>query len=69
MQEAAGALEKELLDPLTFEANNEICFAIWLLSHKGQETSSTVFALRISSSKGVPQSWQTNSKIGIPCSL
>lgn len=69
LQEAAGVLEKELPVPVTFEAKVEICFATWLLSQKGHETSTTVFALRTDSSKGVPQSWQTNSKIGIYFSL
>jgi len=69
LHEAVETLENELLVPLIFEAKVEICFATWSLSQKGQATSSTVFALRTSSSKGVPQSWQTNSKIGIHISL
>jgi hypothetical protein len=69
LQEAAAAFEYELLVPVTFEAKVEICFATWSLSQKGQATSSTAVALRTNSSKGVPHSWQTNSKIGIQISL
>jgi hypothetical protein len=69
LHEAVETLENELLVPLIFEAKVEICFATWLLAQNGQATSSTVFALRTSSSKGDPQSWQTNSKIGINYSL
>ena len=69
LQEAAAAFEYELLVPVTFEAKVEICFATWSLSQKGHATSSTAVALRTNSSKGVPQSWQINSKIGIQISL
>jgi hypothetical protein len=69
LQEAAEALEYELLVPLTLDAKVEICFATCSLSQKGQATSSTAVALRTSSSKGDPHSWQTNSNIGIHCSL
>jgi hypothetical protein len=69
LQEAEEVLVTELLVPLIFEAKVEICFATWRLSQNGQTTSSTALALRTSSSKGVPQSWQTNSKIGIHFSL
>jgi hypothetical protein len=65
LQEAAELLENEVLAPLTFEAKVEICFATLLLAQKGQTTCSVAFALRTSSSKGVPQSWQINSNIGI----
>jgi hypothetical protein len=65
LHDAAGALEKELLLPFTLDAKVDICFVTISLSQNGQATSSTADALRTSSSKGVPQSWQTNSKIGI----
>jgi hypothetical protein len=69
LQEAAGVLENELLDPLILEAKVEICFATLSLSQKGHSTSSTAVALLTNSSNGAPHSWQTNSKIGIQCSL
>lgn len=69
LQEAVEAPEYELLVPLTFEAKVEICLATWLLAQAGQITPSTALELRTNSSKGVPQSWQTNSKIGIHRSL
>ena len=64
-QEAAELLENEALAPFTFDAKVEICFATLLLAQKGQTTSSVALELRTSSSKGVPQSWQINSNIGI----
>jgi hypothetical protein len=65
LQEADWALENEPADPATVEAKVEICFVTWVLSQKGQDTSATALELRSSSSKGVPHSWHTNSKIGI----
>jgi len=65
LQEAAGALEKALADPATFEAKVEICLVTCVLSQSGQITSPTALELRTSSSNEVPHSWQTNSKIGI----
>lgn len=65
LQDAAEELENELVDPATVEAKVDICFVIWVLSQKGQDTSPTALELRTSSSKGVPHSWHTNSKIGI----
>jgi hypothetical protein len=65
LQEAAGALEYAPVDPATIEAKVEICFATWLLPQDGQITSPTALELRTSSSKGDPQSWHKNSKIGI----
>ena len=69
LQEAAGALAYEPLDPAIIEAKVEICFAIWLLPQDGQVTSPIALELRTSSSKGEPHSWQRNSKIGIRFSL
>jgi len=65
LEHAAEEFEKELADPATVEAKVEICFVIWVLSQEGQDTSLIALELRSSSSKGVPHSWQTNSKIGI----
>ena len=69
LEHAAEEFEKELADPATVEAKVEICFATWVLPQKGQDTSPIALKLRTSSSKGVPHSWQTNSKIGINFSL
>jgi hypothetical protein len=69
LQDAAEEFENELSDPATDEANTEICFVTSVLSQKGQETSPTACELRTSSSNGVPQSWHTNSKIGIQFSF
>ena len=69
LQEAAEEFEKELSDPAIDEANIEICFVTWVLSQKGQEISLTALELRTSSSNGVPQSWHTNSNIGIQLSF
>jgi hypothetical protein len=65
LHEADWALENELVDPGTVEAKVEICFVTWVLSQNGQDTSPIALELRTSSSKGVPHSWHTNSKIGI----
>jgi hypothetical protein len=65
LHDAAGALEKELALPATFEAKVEICLVTWVLSQFGQVTSPTAAELNTSSSNGVPHSWHKNSKIGI----
>jgi hypothetical protein len=65
LQEAAAELENPLPDPAIWEAKVDICLATWLLSQDGHFTSSITAALRSSSSKGEPQSWHTNSKIGM----
>jgi hypothetical protein len=65
LQEAAELVEKPLLDPTAWEAKIDICLITWALPQDGQVTSSITDALRSSSSNGEPQSWHTNSKIGI----
>jgi hypothetical protein len=66
-QVEAGELVKVPAEnPLgVFVANLEICFLTRVLPHSGQVTPLAEAALRTSSSNGRPQSWQTNSKIGI----
>jgi hypothetical protein len=51
--------------PDTLEAKVEIFFFTFWLLQAGQTTSLAVLLLRTSSSKGLLQSEQTNSKIGI----
>jgi hypothetical protein len=65
LQEAVELVEKPLLDPTAWEAKIDICLITWALPQDGQVTSSITDALRSSSSNGEPQSWHTNSKIGI----
>ena len=65
LQGADWAPENEPADPVTVEAKVDICFVTWVLSQKEQDTSATALELRTNSSKGVPHSWHTNSKIGI----
>ena len=66
LHEAAGALAKESEPPPdTLEAKVEICFLTWAPWQAGQVTSLVAAALRTSSSKGLPQSSHTNSKMGI----
>jgi hypothetical protein len=65
LQEAAGALAYEPVDPAIIEAKVEICFATWLHPQDGQITSPIALELRTSSSNGELHSWQINSKIGI----
>ena len=55
--------------PEILEAKVEICLSTYPLSQAGQITSSTLLALRTSSSNSHPQSLQTNSNIGIVPSL
>lgn len=69
LQDAVEEFDNELVDPAIDEANVEICFLTWVLSQRGQVTSPIALELRNSSSNGVPQSWQTNSKIGIQSSF
>ena len=66
LQLEAGALLKENeLPPETLEAKVEIFFLTFWLWQDGQTTSLVALLLRTNSSKGLLQSEQTNSKIGI----
>jgi hypothetical protein len=53
------------LPPEIFEAKEETFLRTWGLPHSGQRTSLIKVLLRSSSSKGVPHSLHSNSKIGI----
>jgi hypothetical protein len=66
LHEAALEPKENELPPEIFEANVDIFFLTCWLPQPGQATTSTAAALRTSSSKGRPQSEQTNSKIGMP---
>ncbi len=56
--------ENELL-PFNLEAKLEIFLVIFLLLQVGQDTSPILFTLKTSVSNDIPQSVQTNSKMGI----
>jgi hypothetical protein len=63
--EAGALLNENELPPEALEAKVEIFFFTFWLWQDGQTTSLAALLLRTSSSKGLLQSEQTNSKMGI----